>query len=117
MNQILNKVSTANLISDGKVHVITVNNETYIYRYSLKPIVIFSYGILTEDKVWHWYETRSFNSSSQWLNYCRTIIRESLDKRDILTARLSRINLNSKLALLDKINRMKNDERSQKLIG
>ena len=109
MKKNINNIPLASLIADGEVHFHTVDNDIYIYCLSVEPTIMFSYGLLKEEKVEHWYLTKTFTSPLQWLSYYKALLRENLVKRKILTARRSRINLNSKLALLDKINRMQNN--------
>ncbi len=86
MSNILNKLPLSELVADGEVHCIEQKGITYIYEFSLEPTVVFSFGVLTDDGITHWYESKTFSTSIEWLSYCRAILREPLKERKILSA-------------------------------
>lgn len=100
MNKILDILPLSKLIADGEVHQNEHDGVKYVYVLRLSPTIIFSYGTLDEDKIAHWYEKRFFTSSSDWLSYCRAIVREPLVKRKILAYRQSVNQMRNGLGLL-----------------
>ncbi|MEW6999114.1 hypothetical protein AADZ86_15625 [Colwelliaceae bacterium BS250] len=107
MNKEFSKFISLKLIADNTIHSINIGDEVLFYKLSFNPIITFSFSLLKDKKVIHWYQTKTFKTSKEWISFCRAIIRKNLASKQLLTNRKGQVRLLKKVKLVKELTRRK----------